>query len=28
MHFHLLGPLDFAVDLIGVFVDFRAVLVE
>src|SRR5258708_3034972 len=28
VHFHLLGALDFAVDLVGAFVDFRADLMS
>jgi hypothetical protein len=28
VHFHLLGTLNFAVDLVGAFVDFRADLVS
>lgn len=28
MHFHLLGALDFAVDFVGAFVDFRAHLMS
>jgi len=28
MDFHLLGTLDFAVDLVGAFVDFRADLMS
>ena len=28
VHFHLLSALDFAVDLVGAFVDFRADLVS